>query len=370
DNYTFVNGNGDEQTAYVTTWQIKKATLVVTPQLSGTSQSYAGYSYYTGVDKTVVYDGADVKLAVGFDDEGDVYYDTNVSDYIVYDSLLNYIDYGGVTGWAETNYTKDTGHYKTIAQVSLKDGLSSSDYDIVVEEVEWYIVSNSFNLIGITWNAETSYEYGTGYPTLSGVPNGLEINYVADDSGSYNDGNVGLNRMIAYIQIYDLADGANGVTIVKPAGWTDFTANQCVYGYSPDYTVTKKIVTIDDFYLTIDGVRLDDPYEFAYDEEYHSSEINCALDEKIFSFQIERNDWNGDGHGFLSNQCEVGQYTVSGFIYTFSDPDGNYGFDETDTANVELLTTNYEYNGETIIDLSQLTYKYVLHFSFTWSIVE
>ena len=59
----------------------------------------------------------------------------------------------------------------------------------------------------------------------------------------------------------------------------------------------------------------------------------------------------------------------SGFIYTYIDPDVNFGFDEDD-ANVELLTANYEYNGETIIDLAQLSYRYVLHFSFTWTIVE
>ncbi len=371
NNYTFVNANGEEQTTYENRWQITKATLIVNPILRGTSQSDMGYSYSTGVDKTVVYDGAIVEVTTGYGANGDLIKETvNASDYIECNLLLNYFDFGGVTGWAETDYTEDVGHYKTIAQVTLKDGVSSTNYDIVVEEKEWYIVPNSFNLTGLTWDAETSYEYGMGHPTLVGVPNGLEVNYVADDSSGYNGGNVGLNRMIAYIQVYDLADGADGVTIVKPDGWVDFAANECVYGYSSDYTVTKKIITIDDFYLTIDGVRLDAPYEFTYDEQYHGSNIETDLSTTEFGyFQIERDDWNADGHGFYNNQCEVGEYVFSGFIYTFLDPDGNFGFDEDD-ANVELLTANYEYNGETIIDLAQLSYRYVLHFSFTWTIVE
>ena len=371
NNYTFVNANGEEQTTYENTWQITKATLSVDPILSGTSQSGMGYSYYTGVDKTVDYDGAIVEVTMGYAFNGDLIKETvNASDYIEFNSFLNYRDFGGVTGWAETNYTKDIGHYKTIAQVSLKDGVSSANYDIVVEEKEWDIVTNNFDLTGITWDAEASYEYGMGHPTLIDIPKGLEVSYIADNSGSYQNGNVGLNRMIAYLQIYDSADGASGVTIVKPAGWADFAANECVYGYSSDYTVTKKIITIADFYLTIDNVRLDAPYEFTYDGQYHGSNIETDLSGADFGlFQIERGDWNADGHGFYNNQCEVGEYVFSGFIYTYTDPDGNFGFDETD-ANVELLTENYEYNGDTIIDVDQLQYKYILHFSFTWSIVE
>ena len=375
NNYTFVNANGDEQATYETKWQITKATLSVDPILSGTSQSRSGYSYYTGVSKTVIYDDAIVKVTTGYNDDGDLIKETvNASDYIEYDSFLHYYDVGGPTGWVEanSNHLDDVGPYKTITQVTLKDGVSSTNYDIVVEEKEWYICDKNIDATGMLWNNIGTYAYGEEGPTVSGIPDGLLVEYrycvekYAEPDAYYQGGDVGVNKRVITLSVDTSADGYTGVVIAKPAGWEYAGNNLTITSDSSDYTVTKKIITIDDFYLTVDDIRLDAPYEFAYDGQGHKPGLGFNLPDG-WGLEVERDDWIDGVWGSYELQLNVGTYVFSGFIYVNADTYGNYGFDETDTENVELLE-DYVYGD--IIGLDTLSYKYVLHFSFAWSIVE
>ena len=379
DNYTFVNSNGEEQTSYETTWQIKKAVLTVYPSLTGTFRSDSGITYYTGVNKTVESDLNDATAYVQkhYNANGDA--ETailNATEYVDLGSVTNYV-YGS-QGWEEAHYTRAVGRYKTVVQISLKDAYSAY-YTLVVEngEQEWSICGTSIDASAVVWNNVGTYTYGEEGPTVTGLPDGLFVEYSyhtekynSDPDEYYQGGDAGLNKRNAVITVDTSADGYTNVEITKPDDWSYDGHNYVITADSVEYTVTKRLLTMDDFYLTIDGVRLNDPYEFTYDGQYHTSGIGTDLPVAIFGeFRIERGDWNADGHGLFDNQCEVGEYVFSGFIYTYAYTYGNFGFDEND-ANVELLTEDYEYNGETIIDLDQLQHKYILHFSFTWSIVE
>lgn len=380
NNYTFVNANGEEQTTYENTWQITKAILMVYPILSGTFKSDSGYTYYTGVSKTVIYDDAIVKVTTGYNDDGDLIKETvNASDYIEYDSFLHYYDVGGPTGWVEanSNHLDDIGPYKTITQVTLKAGVSSANYDIVVEEKEWYICDENIDATGMLWNNIGTYTYGEEGPTVSGIPDGLfvvEDRYCvekyAEPDAYYQGGDVGVNKRVITLSVDTSADGYTGVVIAKPAGWEYAGNNFTITSDSSDYTVTKRIITIDDFYLTLDGVRLNAPYEYAYDGEYHSTGIGTDLPDD-WGITVERGDWNedGGGHSCYANQGEVGEYVFSGFIYInqYTYVGDNFAFDET-AAYVEEMTEDYTC-GDFTLSVSELPYKFKLNFSFTWSIV-
>ncbi len=251
--------------------------------------------------------------------------------------------------------------------------------------IEWTILNNVIDASGMGWTKAGSYVYGEGAPALTGVPVGLNVRYYDLYEDGFCGGNVGANRCRAIVWAEDQADGYEGVTLTLPDGWTydkDNNSNPVLQAGigTVDYTVTKKIITLDDLYLLIDGEIAYDPYEFEYDpDHYYSSSVGMER-MTFYGLEVERNDWNADGHGCYNNRNEIGVYEFGGFVYLTNDPRGNYGFDETDPA-VRLLTEDYVYGeGENAFVISvtgdshgssnvvYISYAYVLDFSYVWSI--
>lgn len=393
-NYVFVNENQQEANTFVTNWQIEKATVTVVPSFLGTLCSWNG-SYYTGTNKTISLEDYSVTILTYYDNSGyqHAWYsgsDFNKNTYVDVDDeiAIYYYDNGA---WVDAaGDTAAVGQYKTHVTASLKEGLAAN-YTIVCEDKEWTVYPNTYDLSSITWNNLGSYAYREGTPTVTGLPEGLTVSYMLEYEGGFHYGSVGANRIVATIEANSYVDGYEGVVITKPAGWEygeDYGHNELQYRIvgSADFTVTKKLFTMADFYLTIDGEKLESPFEVEYEEwNYRSVGIGCD-GEWITSgtIAVERGDWNADGHGHYNNYGEIGNYTFSGFLYVMEDPNGNYGFDEGQEY-VRLLTEDYVYpNAEDptfvlkVEDESSypigvtptvLTYKYVLDFSFDWSIV-
>ena len=397
-NYVFVC-NDEEVTAFETTWQIEKATLTVYPNLQGTYGAWITdgyYSYYTGENKTVSLGVSVANIETFFNVFGNKtilncygssWDDFDLADYVEFGELKTYF-YNG--GWQLAENTSAIGRYKTTVDVRLKDGVADN-YTLCVgdendgNEIEWTVLNNVIDATGMTWVNEGTYVYGSGKPYLIGLPAGLIVSYCDTGENGYQGGNVGLNRYYAYVDINSNADGYEGVTITLPAGWTyceNDSSHEVVYNSctaSVEYTFTKRIFTLDDFYLLIDDQKLDAPFELPYDGKNHFSGISMdgGLDYP-FWINVERGDWNADGHGCYGSQTEVGVYTFSGFLYFSNNPYGNYGFDESEAR---LLTEDYVYGeGKDAFVLSvtgdrhgsnnvvYLSYAYVLDFSFEWSI--
>ncbi len=392
-NVTFVDGNGEEKTVYESTWQIKKAKLNVSPAWSGTfSAGYKDYTYYTGVNKTVSFTPANCtgSLQKCYNDNGEVVTDP------VSAVLSDYVDIGGtpttyfynVSVWSEAVNTSAVGRYKTVADITLKDGLSAN-YDLVVEEKEWFIYDSVIDASGMTWNNVGTYAYGSIAPTLSNVPDGLEVYY-----DNYFTGNVGNNTKNVTVRAAEGVDGYEGVTITLPASdWAhgedgEHNVLNYIAVSHADYTVTKRTITIADFCLMINDVRVDDPYQIEYDEDgYFYANLILDCDWNYLNFmelQVEHNDWNSDGtgHDCRTGKHDVGEYEFSGFIYTLGNAGENYEFGG---EGLEELTEDYVYGegtnafvirisgSENVYDgpnVSTLSYNYVIRFSFTWSIVE
>ena len=398
-NYVFVMNN-EEVTSVETTWQIEKAVLTVNPYLVGTFGTWAWrgyYSYYTGVNKTVLLDSCSATVETFFNNDGNKTVwgsyggaedDFDLSDYVEIGALHTYFFDGN---WQIAENTSAIGRYKTTVDVSLKDG-ADANFTLRVyalaedgNGIEWTILNNVIDASGMGWINAGSYVYGEGAPTLTGLPVGLNVRFYDLYEDGFCGGNVGANRCRAIVWAEDQADGYEGVTITLPDGWTydkDNNSNPVLQAGTGtvDYTVTKKIITLDDLYLLIDGEIAYDPYEFEYDpDHYYSSSV--GMERKTFyGLEVERNDWNPDGHGFYSNQNEIGTYEFGGFVYLVNDPMGNYGFDETDPS-VRLLTEDYVYGeGENAFVISvtgdshgssnvvYISYAYVLDFSYSWSI--
>ncbi|MBP5610680.1 MAG: hypothetical protein J6X72_05025 [Clostridia bacterium] len=316
--------------------------------------------------------------------------DFDLADYVEFGSPVTYF-YDG--DWQVAVNTSAIGRYKTTLDVQLRSGLSAN-YTLCVEYsgkgvdcLEWTVLNNEIDATGMIWVNEGSYTYGTGKPYVIGIPAGLIVSYFDTGNDGYHGGNVGLNRHCAYVDVNTNADGYAGVTITLPAGWTyceNNSSHEVMYNSctaSVEYTTTKRILTLDDFYLVIDDQKIDAPYELVYDGNYHFSEL--GFDDGFnypYWIGVERGDWNADGHGCYNSQTEVGTYTFSGFVYFYGNPAGNYGFDETEAR---LLTEDYVYGeGSDMFVISvtgdshgasNVVYlygdAYVLDFSFTWSIV-
>ena len=399
-NYVFVRDNA-EVTSLETTWQIEKATLTVYPNFSGTFGVWINdghYSYYTGENKTVTRAPCAAIISTYFDNYGNrtvwrydgVAEDAfDLADYAELGAPITYFFDGD---WQIAANTSAIGKYKTVLPVHLKDGVDEN-FTLVLwyneaggDGVEWTILNNVIDASGMSFVNEGSYVYGTGNPTVTGVPAGLYVWYYDQYGDGFEGGGVGANRRTATVSASEYADGYEGVVITLPTGWVygkDNNSNPITQEGvgTTDYEITKKIITLDDLYLLIDGVRAEAPYEFAYDpNHYYSSSV--GMDRMAaYGIGVERNDWNADGHGCYNNQQDVGAYELGGFLYFVNDPFGNYGFDETQPY-VRLLTEDYVYGeGENAFVISvtgdshgasnvvYLSYAYVLDFSFTWSIV-
>ncbi len=392
--------NDEEVTSVETTWQIEKAVLTVNPYLVGTFGAWAWrgyYSYFTGVNKTVSLDSCSAYIETFFDNNGNktvwgsyggVGDDFDLSDYVEIGALHTYFF---DEGWQIAENTSAVGRYKTTVDVSLKDG-AGANFTLCVNAVgedgdgiEWTILNNVIDASGMGWINAGSYAYGEGAPALTGVPVGLNVRYYDLYEDGFCGGNVGANRCRALVWAEDQADGYEGVTITLPDGWTydkDNNSNPVLHAGTGtvDYTVTKKIITLDDLYLLIDGEIAYDPYEFEYDpDHYYSSSVGMER-MAFYGLGVERNDWNADGHGCYNNRNEIGVYEFGGFVYLTNDPRGNCGFDETDPS-VRLLTEDYVYGeGENAFVISvtgdshgssnvvYISYEYVLDFSYVWSI--
>ncbi|MBO4283953.1 MAG: hypothetical protein J5958_04935 [Clostridia bacterium] len=399
-NYVFVDGEQELVTSLTTTWQIEKATLIVYPNFSGTFGAWIGngyYSYYTGENKTIALAPCNAIIETYYNAYGEktrLYTYGNSGDF----DLADFVDFNTPTtyfyngGWQVAENTSAIGRYKTTLDVQLKAGVAANyalcvDYQWTDDDyLEWSVLNNEIDATGMIWVNEGTYAYGTGKPYLIGLPAGLIVSYCDTGENGYQGGNVGLNRYYVYVDVNSNADGYEGVTITLPAGWThneDYYTHEIQYNTgtgSTEYTLTKRILTLDDFYLVIDDQKIDAPYELVYDGNYHFSGIGSddGFDDPYW-IGVERGDWNADGHGCYGSQTEVDTYTFSGFLYFRNDPYGNYGFDESEAR---LLTEDYVYGGgdNTFVlsvtgddhgasNVVYLDYAYVLDFSFTWSIV-
>ena len=392
-NYVFVRNNV-EVTAIETAWQIEKAVVTVYPNFSGTFGAWIRdgyYSYYTGANKTIAPAPCQTTVQTGYNLIGDPScQDVDPDDYVDFGDLVTYF-YNG--DWQVAANTSAIGRYKTTIGVQLKSGLDANytlcvDYQRTDNDyLEWNVLNNEIDASGMTWVNEGTYAYGAGKPYVIGLPAGLICLYSESDKDGYQDGNVGLNQYMITVDINSNADGYEGVIITLPAGWThceNYYTHEIQYnsgkGYA-DYTVTKRIITLDDLYLMIDDQKLDAPFEFEYDGQNHFAELGFDgnLDHP-YGIGIERGEWASEGHGCYGSQTEVGTYTFSGFLYFYNDPYDNCGFDETEAR---LLTEDYVYGeGNNMFVLSvtgddhgasdviYLDYAYVLDFSFTWSITE
>lgn len=399
-NYVFVM-NGNEVTSVETEWQIEKAVLTVYPNLLGTFGAWAWngyYSYFTGANKTVSLGSCSAVIETFFDDNGNKTVwgsyggsgdDFDLADYVEIGALHTYFFDGD---WQIAENTSAIGRYKTTLDVSLKDG-ADANFTLCVYAVgedgngiEWTILNNVIDASGMGWINAGSYVYRGGAPILTGVPAGLSVRYYDLYEDGFCGGNVGANRRRAIVWAEEQADGYEGVTLTLPDGWTydkDNSSNPILQTGTgtTDYAVTKKIITLDDFYLLIDGERATAPYEFAYvPDHYYSSSLGMD-GMAVYGLEVERNDWNSDGHGCYNNQNEIGTYEFGGFVYLVNNPMGNYGFDESQPY-VRQLTEDYVYGeGENAFVISvtgdshgssnvmYINYAYVLDFSYVWSIV-
>ncbi len=398
-NYVFVMGD-NEVTSVENEWQIEKAVLTVYPGLLGTfgTRAWNGYySYYTGSNKTVSLDSCSAVIETFYDDNGNKTVwgsyggsedDFDLSDYVEIGALHTYFFDGD---WKIAENTSAVGRYKTTLDASLKDG-ADANFTLRVYSVgedgngiEWTILNNVIDASGMGWINAGTYVYGGGAPTLTGIPAGLSVRYYDVYEDGFCGGNVGANRRRAFVWAEDDLDGYEGVTVTLPDGWTYDEDNDSNPIYqtgtgTADYAVEKKIITLDDFYLLIDGERATAPYEVAYDPDHYYSASAWTDGTAAYGIAIERGDWNADGHGCFNNQKEVGVYEVSGFAYLVNDPRGNYGFDET-APYVRPLTEDYVYGeGENAFvisvtgddhgasDVVYISYAYVLDFSYVWSI--
>lgn len=385
-NYSFVNLERHPISGvFETTWRICKATLTLYPCYYGThyrrdeSNYFAGkddsfhpFSYYTGLNKTVLLNEAYTELerasyysSIGQQMTGYV----TLSDYIDLDTMSTFFYNTTTSEWELAKNMSAVGKYKTVMNATLKEGLLDK-YDLVLPSVEWYIYPNTYDLSGLTWTNAGTYEYDKGMPEVSEIPEGLELVYSIEGAAPYNYGNVGLNKRYVTIQSFDYVDGCYSVVLTRPDSW-HFQENYYSISSEAEFTITKRILTINDFCLLIDNKKVDPPYEIPVGDgnEFHFSSVG-GNELSLNNFRVERYDWEPvGGYGCLSGVSEIGSYTVSGFIWIPVNPMENFGFDE-EAADVEAITEDYVYGDQTIISLPSTPYKYKLNFSFTWKIVE
>lgn len=372
-NYCFVDGNGVEITNIETTWQIEKAVLTVYSYFGGTACVNSGFSYYTGVEKTVSVQDYSAMITSHYDNNGTQTQlectgwrtDFDLNDFVEFGLPTNYVFVGG--NWQVSEHPTAVGKYKTHLDRALKEGLDAN-YTLVMADLEWEIYPNVFDLSAVTWDNNDTYLYGFGAPEVIGIPEGVEVFYEYDYQSPYNSGNVGENRRIITVKAYEHVDGYTGVTFTLPAsGWTvDATDAYKVYSDAV-FTVNKWEISLEDICLRV--TTLDDstgmcyysPYTIPYGEYYFVYPEIAGM-----SFGLERDDWNSDGRGCLSGHEELGEYTINGFFWISGNPNGNFEFVGD---GVEELTEDYV-DGDYTLYVSSLDYPYILRFSITWSIVE
>ena len=404
DNYVFLDENEQDAGTYELTWQIEKATFTLHPYYTGTFSPITQYSYYTGSNKTIAYDSCSAKIETYYGNDGAqtaLFANLWDDDFAIEDYVDDYANIGSTPlttsfysggNWIAAANTSAIGKYKTVLTANLKSGLTAN-YDLVVEETEWSIYTNAFDAGDMTWNNAGSYAYGTGLPYVENVPEGLLFNvdsYTLAYGDGFQSGHVGSNRRYVTIEANPYADGYEGVTITLPAsGWTHGedgehnTLNYVADSYA-DFTVTKRIITIEDFTLQINDKDVTAPYEVNFENGVNYFEtLGFDGDMATYGIDVERDDWLTDAYHCYGSESEVGEYVFSGFVWIYGDPNGDYGFDE-EADYVRLLTEDYVQGegenqfvlrvGETVYDntdhVTDLTYKYVLDFSYPWSLVE
>ncbi|MCR4726986.1 MAG: hypothetical protein K5753_07200 [Clostridia bacterium] len=391
-NYVFIDENQAEVTSVETTWKIEKAKLVLYPALGGTHYSNQGfiyqagrnaeerpYGYYTGIDKTVVLNESEtgLELADRYGNDGTPKaVSVTVADYVEIGELSHFVYDVGSATWIAALNTSETGKYKTTLGASLKEGLSAN-YELTVKESEWRIYSDTIDARSLAWVNLGQYAYGKGEPYVFNVPDGLSVWTSLDSDATYQGGNVGLNRKYCRVYASEFADGYEGVTILKPDSWIYNEPNHNISSTS-EYTITKRVLTKDDFYMNVvinrpesplpEIRKMTDDYEVGFEDGAGYYGDLGYDDMRDFGIMIERDVWADNLHGCISNEFERGEYTFSGFVWIQNATNGNYGFDETQDY-VELLTEDYYWGEEEIVDYDSLSYKYILRFSFTWSIV-
>ena len=375
DNYIFLDENEDEVTSFEKVWRIEKASVTVSSIYTGTFNPYNRYSYYTGVNKTIVFDEENTTVWLPGNNQ------VTPEEYVEYGALTTYFYDNGEWVDAAGN-TSAVGKYKTHLAVDLKDDWTTN-YEIVCEDVEWVIYPSVIDASAMSWNNLGTYAYGTGVPYVENIPEALAVvmnedSYRLKYGEGFYGGHVGANRRYLTISISEDVDGYDVVDITLPTGWEygeDGEHNTLYYVVtsSADFTVTERVLTIDDVCVLVEGEVLHEPYEIEEDGEYHSFTVG-VIDGTGMNLVFVRDDaWVAEAPGCYHNAGEVGEYVVSGFIYIEGDPAGDYSFDTTKDY-VEEMTQDYlqEWsNGATnLIEVSSLTYTYILRFHLTWSIVE